>query len=131
MYVKILQALCILLLILMAFVIGVSISVSKKPTLIDGATQTVIDFMHQPKAADMRNIKFYPAGTSMSHKVVGDVCGEVFTFKDDLPYKYKRFIVEVAANQKGECVFSIPLFDFEGEMVSEPDFQKVWDEKCK
>ncbi len=130
MHTKILRILCILLLILLAFIVGVSISVSKKPTIIDGATQTVIDFMHQPKAADIRNIKFYPAGASMSRKAVGDVCGEVFTFKDDLPYKYKRFIVEVATNQEGECVFSIPLFDFEGEMVPEPDFQKIWDERC-
>ncbi|NIB30393.1 hypothetical protein HBA40_21435 [Providencia rettgeri] len=114
----------------MAFVIGISINVSKKQTLIDGAKQTVIDFMYQPKAADMRNVTFYQAGKSMSRKVVGDVCGEVFTFKDDLPYKYKRFIVEVAANQEGECVFSIPLFDFEGETISEEDFQRIWDERC-
>lgn len=115
---------------LLAFVIGVSISTSKQPTIIDGAKQTVIDFMYEPKAADMRNVTFYPSGTSMSSKVVGDVCGEVFTFKDDLPYKYKRFIVEVAANREGECVFSIPLFDFEGEMIPEPDFQKIWNERC-
>ncbi len=115
---------------LLAFVIGVSISTSKQPTIIDGATQTVIDFMHQPKAAEVKNVKFYPSGASMSSKVVGDVCGEVFTFKDDLPYKYKRFIVEVAENHESECTFSIPLFDFEGEMIPEPDFQKIWDERC-
>lgn len=130
MYAKIFRLLCILLLILFAFLIGVSISISKKPTIIDGAKQTVIDFMHQPKAADMRNVEFYPAGASMSRKVVGDVCGEVFTFKEDLPYKYKRFIIEVAADHEGECVFSIPLFDFEGEMIPEPDFQRIWDERC-
>ncbi|MGK4231260.1 hypothetical protein ACK2MR_08935 [Providencia hangzhouensis] len=66
----------------------------------------------------------------MTRKVVGDVCGEVFTFKEDLPYKYKRFIVEVAAGHEGECVFSIPLFDFEGEMMPEPDFQRIWDDRC-
>ncbi|MFG0740388.1 hypothetical protein [Providencia sp. PROV129] len=130
MHAKILRVLCIFLLVLLTFVIGVSINTSKKPTIIDGAKQAVIDLMHQPKAADMRNVTFYQAGKSMSRKAVGDVCGEVFTFKDDLPYKYKRFIVEVAANQEGECVFSIPLFDFEGEMVPEPDFQKIWDERC-
>ncbi|MEO3902399.1 hypothetical protein ABC081_000695 [Providencia rettgeri] len=130
MHAKIFRLLCVLLLILFAFVIGVSISTSKKPTIIDGAKQTVIDFMHQPKAADMRNVEFYPAGASMSRKVVGDVCGDVFTFKEDLPYKYKRFIVEVAADHEGECVFSIPLFDFEGEMIPEPDFQRIWDERC-
>ncbi|AWS51892.1 MULTISPECIES: hypothetical protein [Providencia] len=131
MYTKILRVLCVLLLILLAFIIGVSINFSKKPTLIDGAKQTVVDFMHQPKAADMRNVKFYSHGSMMGHKVIGDVCGEVFTFKDDLPYKYKRFIVEVAANHEGQCVFSIPLFDFEGEMISEPDFQKIWDNRCQ
>jgi len=127
---KILRVLCIFLLVLLTFVIGVSINTSKKPTIIDGAKQAVIDLMHQPKAADMRNVTFYQAGKSMSRKAVGDVCGEVFTFKDDLPYKYKRFIVEVAANQEGECVFSIPLFDFEGETISEEDFQRIWDERC-
>lgn len=66
----------------------------------------------------------------MEHKVVGNVCGEVFTFKDDLPYKYKRFIVEAAENREEVSVFSIPLFDFEGEMIPEPDFQKIWDERC-
>lgn len=130
MHAKILRVLCIFLLVLLTFVIGVSINTSKKPTIIDGAKQAVIDLMHQPKAADMRNVTFYQAGKSMSRKAVGDVCGEVFTFKDDLPYKYKRFIVEVAANQEGECVFSIPLFDFEGEMIPEPDFQRIWDERC-
>lgn len=130
MYTKILRILCLLLLMLLAFVIGASISTSKRPTIIDSATQTVIDFMHQPKAADMRNVEFYPAGASMGRKVVGDVCGEVFTFKDELPYEYKRFIVEVAADHEGECVFSIPLFDFEGEMIPEPDFQRIWDDRC-
>ncbi|EJD6614065.1 hypothetical protein M0L22_RS11895 [Providencia rettgeri] len=130
MHAKILRVLCIFLLVLLTFVIGVSINTSKKPTIIDGAKQAVIDLMHQPKSADMRNVTFYQAGKSMSRKAVGDVCGEVFTFKDDLPYKYKRFIVEVAANQEGECVFSIPLFDFEGEMIPEPDFQRIWNERC-
>ncbi|HDN2511935.1 TPA: hypothetical protein P1K35_002111 [Providencia rettgeri] len=130
MYTKILRVLCVLLLILLSFVLGISVSVSKKPTLIDGAKQMVMDFMHQPNAADIKNVKFYSIGSSMGNKVVGNVCGEVFTFKDELPYKYKRFIVEVAASQEGECVFSIPLFDFEGEMMPEPDFQKIWDDRC-
>lgn len=129
-YTKILRILCVLLLMLLAFVLGSSLHISRKPTIIDGVKMTVTDFMQQPNAADIKNIKFYPAGSSMEHKVVGDVCGEVFTFKDDLPYKYKRFIVEVAANREEEFVFSIPLFDFEGEMISEPDFQKIWDERC-
>lgn len=123
--------LCILLLILLAFIIGLSINVSKNPTIIDGAKQAVISFMHQPKAADMRNVTFYASGRKMSNKVIGNVCGEVFTFKDELPYKYKRFIVEVVANQKGVCAFSIPLFDFEGEMMPEEEFQDIWDAQCK
>ncbi|MEQ5553891.1 hypothetical protein ABN349_00890 [Providencia rettgeri] len=82
----------------------------------------VIDLMDKPNAASIKNVEFYPTSSKMGNKVVGDVCGEVFTFKDDLPYKYKRFIVEVAANHEGECIFSIPLFDFEGEMIPEPDF---------
>ncbi|MBG5923146.1 hypothetical protein AB7196_14855 [Providencia rettgeri] len=132
MHAKILRVLCALLLILLFFVFGVSVSVSvsKKPTLIDGAKQMVIDLMDKPNAASIKNVEFYPTGSKMGNKVVGDVCGEVFTFKDDLPYKYKRFIVEVAANHEGECIFSIPLFDFEGEMIPEPDFQRIWDERC-
>ncbi|HEM6857212.1 TPA: hypothetical protein U2I44_002143 [Providencia rettgeri] len=132
MHAKILRVLCALLLILLSFVFGVSVSVgvSKKPTLIDGAKQMVIDLMDKPNAASIKNVEFYPTGSKMGNKVVGDVCGEVFTFKDDLPYKYKRFIVEIAANHEGECVFSIPLFDFEGEMIPEPDFQRIWDERC-
>ncbi|GAB1440914.1 hypothetical protein MASR2M36_36990 [Providencia sp.] len=90
----------------------------------------VIDVMDQPNAADFKNVKFYPVGSSMANKVVGNICGEVFTFKDELPYKYKRFIVQVASDHEGECVFSIPLFDFEGEMIPEPDFQKIWDQRC-
>lgn len=132
MHAKILRVLCALLLILLSFVFGVSVSVgvSKKPTLIDGAKQMVIDLMDKSNAASIKNVEFYPTGSKMGNKVVGDVCGEVFTFKDDLPYKYKRFIVEVAANHEGECIFSIPLFDFEGEMIPEPDFQRIWDERC-
>lgn len=119
-----------MLLMLLIFVIGLSIKASIKLTIIDGATQTVIDFMHQSKVAETRSVKFYASGASISHKVVGDACGEVFTFKDELPYKYKRFIVEVAEKRKGEYVFSIPLFDFEDEMIPEPDFQNIWNERC-
>ncbi|WP_275075960.1 hypothetical protein [Providencia rettgeri] len=128
---KILRLLCVSLLILIVFLIISSITASKKPSLIDGAKQTVIDHMHQPKAADMRDVKFHASGRKMSSKVVGDVCGEVFTFKDENPYKYKRFIVQVASDDKGECVFSAPLFDFEGEMMREEDFQDIWDARCK
>lgn len=66
----------------------------------------------------------------MANNVIGKVCGKVFTFKDDAPYKYKRFIVQVAENKDGRNIFSLPLFDFEGEMIPEPDFQKIWNKVC-
>ena len=131
MYTKILRVLCILLLILLAFVLGFSISVTKKPTILEGAKLMVTDFMHQPKAADMKNVNFFAAGSKMSSKAFGNVCGEVFTFKDENPYKYKRFIVQVASNREGDFVFSIPLIDFEGEMMPEEEFQQAWETRCK
>lgn len=66
---------------LLIFVIGLSIRASIKLTIIDGATQTVIDFMHQSKVTETRSVKFYASGASISHKVVGDACGEVLPSK--------------------------------------------------
>ncbi|APC11211.1 MULTISPECIES: hypothetical protein [Providencia] len=128
---KILRFLCVLLLVLLAFVFGVSLNVSKNPSVIDGAKAMVADFMYQPQAASFKNVTFYSNGTSMKNKVIGHVCGEVFTFKDGSPYKYKRFIVQVAASKQGSCVYSFPLFDFEGEIMSENDFQKRWGDSCE
>lgn len=127
---KIFHLLCILLLILLAFIFGVSLNVSKKTDVIDGAKVMVADFMYQPQAASFKNINFYSKGNSLKNKVVGDVCGEVFTFKNGNPYKYKRFIVQVATNKQGQWIFSFPLFDFEDEMLTEKSFQKFWDERC-
>lgn len=130
-FTKILSLLCVLLLIMLSFVLGISFNISKQPSIIDGAKLIVTDFMHQPQAVDFKNVVFYADGSSMHHKVVGNVCGEVFTFKDDVPYRYKRFIVQVAKSRNDDSLFSFPLFDFEGEMISEPDFQKIWAQKCK
>lgn len=130
MYAKILRILC-LLLILLAFIAGTSISINKKPTILEGAKLTVIDSMYHPYAAYIRSIEFFAGGSKMSSKAFGNVCGEVFTFKDGNPYKYKRFIVQVASNREGEFAFSMPLIDFEGEMIPEVDFQQIWEVRCK
>ena len=90
----------------------------------------VADFMYQPQAADFKDVEFNSIASKMASNVIGNVCGKVFTFKDDAPYKYKRFIVQVAEDKNSNNIFSFPLFDFEGEMIPEPDFQKIWDERC-
>lgn len=129
---KILYLLCISLLALLSFVLGASFNLKgKSPSVIDEAKLTVSNFMYQPQAADFKNVKFYASGTSMKHKSIGNVCGEVFTFKDDVPYEHKRFIVQVAEGMSGENVFSFPLFDFEGEVMPEAEFQQVWEIRCK
>ncbi len=129
---KILYLLCISLLVLLSFVLGVSFSLhGKAPSIIDGAKLTVSNFMYQPQAADFKNVKFYASGTSMKNKSIGNVCGEVFTFKEDVPYRHKKFIVQVAEDMDGESIFSFPLFDFEGEMMPEEEFQKIWGDRCK
>ncbi|WP_336192883.1 hypothetical protein [Providencia stuartii] len=130
MYSKILRLLCVLLLMLLAFVVGLSLDICKSPTIIESASQSVLDFMHRPKAADIRSVRFYQSGARMSNKVTGHVCGEVFMFKNELPYQYKRFIVEVTSDDNGKNIFSTPLLDFEGQMMPEPDFQMVWDDRC-
>ncbi|MGJ3353422.1 hypothetical protein [Providencia sp. Je.9.19] len=129
---KILYLLCISLLVLLSFVLGASVNIhGKAPSIIDEAKLTVSNFMYQPKAADFKNVAFYASGTSMKNKSIGNVCGEVFTFKDDVPYRHQRFIVQVAEGMSGESIFSFPLFDFEGEMMPEEEFQKIWDVRCK
>ena len=130
MYTKILRILCVLLLILLSFVMGYALTLCKELNVIDGAKLAVTDFMYQPQAASFKNVLFHPDNSRMTRKTVGDVCGEVFTFKDEAPYKYKRFIVGVAENRDGKKIYSLPIFDFEGEMIPEPDFQKIWDERC-
>ncbi|QCJ70852.1 hypothetical protein C9446_13945 [Providencia heimbachae] len=129
---KILYLLCILLLALLSFVLGASFSLhGKAPSIIDGAKLTVSNFMYQPQAADFKNVKFYASGTSMKHKSIGNVCGEVLTFKEDAPYRHKKFIVQVAEDMDGESIFSFPLFDFEGQVMPEEEFQKIWGARCK
>lgn len=130
MYTKILRILCVLLLMLLSFIMGFSMTLSREMNVIDGAKEAVMDFMYQPQAASFKNVLFYASGSRMMRKSIGNVCGEVFTFKDEVPYKYKRFIIEAAENSKGKKIYSLPLIDFEGEMIPEPDFQKIWDERC-
>lgn len=90
----------------------------------------VADFMYHPQAADFKNVEFHVSTDKEKNNVIGNVCGQVFTFKDDAPYKYKKFIVQVAEDKVGRNIFSFPLFDFESEIISEHDFQKIWDEMC-
>ncbi|WP_232806341.1 hypothetical protein [Providencia rettgeri] len=106
-------------------------TLNRETNVIDGAKEAVMDFMYQPQAASFKNVLFYASGSKMKRKSIGNVCGEVFTFKDEAPYKYKRFIIETAENSKGKKIYSLPLFDFEGEMIPEPDFQRIWNERCK
>ena len=132
MFPKILYLLCIFLLVLLSFVLGASFNLKgKSPSVIDEAKLTVSNFMYHPQAADFKNVKFYTSGTRMKNKSIGNVCGEVFAFKDENPYKYKRFIVQVAEGMSGENIFSFPLFDFEGEMIPEAEFQQIWEIRCK
>lgn len=127
----IMRLLCILLLIFLSFVLGVSLNLNQRPiNVIEGAKQTASNVMYQPQAADFKDVKLH-APIKLAHKnSVGNICGKILTFKDDIPYKYKRFIVEAATNKAGECVFSFPIFDFEGEIIPEADFQKIWEQRC-
>ena len=127
---RILYLLCIIFMISFAFVLGMSFNLTHKPNVIEGAKLAVSNFMYLPQAAEFRDVKFYASTTKQIRKEVGNVCGEVYAFKNDIPYKYKRFIIQVAKNSKNEYMYSFPLFDFEGEMISEEEFQKVWQQRC-
>lgn len=127
---RILYLLCIALMVLFAFVLGMSVNLNFKPSVIDGAKLAVSNFMYLPQASEFREVKLYVSRTKTIHKEVGNVCGEVYAFKNDVPYKYKRFIVQAAKDNKGNYIYSFPLFDFEGEMISEEEFQKIWEQRC-
>ncbi|MEX6225786.1 hypothetical protein AB6F55_13755 [Providencia hangzhouensis] len=55
---KILRFLCVLLLVLLAFIFGVSLNVSKNPSVIDGAKAMVADFMYQPQRLVLKMSRF-------------------------------------------------------------------------
>lgn len=110
--------------------LGVSFNLNPQLDITAQAKLMVANFMYQPQATEFRNVKLYAAAKNSSHNIVGNVCGEVFTFKDEAPYQYEKFIIQVAKDHNGENILSFPLFDFEGEMIPEEDFQKIWQQRC-
>jgi len=125
------RILCFLILVLFAFVLGVSLNLNPQFDVTAQAKLMVTNFMYQPKATEFRNVKLYAATANSPHNVVGNVCGEVFTFKDEAPYQYEKFIIQVVKDHNGKNILSFPLFDFEGEMIPEKDFQKIWQQRCE
>lgn len=124
------RILCFLILVLFAFVLGVSFNLNPQLDVTAQAKLMVTNFMYQPKATEFRNVKLYAAAPNSPHNIVGNVCGEVFTFKDEAPYHYEKFIIQVAKDHNGKNILSFPLFDFEGEMIPKEDFQKIWQQRC-
>ncbi|MBN4865054.1 MULTISPECIES: hypothetical protein [Providencia] len=124
------RILCFLILILFAFVLGVSLNLNPQLDVTAQAKLMVANFMYQPQATEFRNVKLYAAAAGSPHNIIGNVCGEVFTFKDEAPYQYEKFIIQVAKDKNKKNILSFPLFDFEGEMIPEADFQKIWQQRC-
>ena len=126
----VMRVISIFFIMVVSFVLGVTFSFNQKPNSIERAKLTVSAVMYYPTAASFKDVALYAPKKNGYFRETGNVCGWVLAFKDDLPYKHKQFIVQVAKDGKGEEVLSIALIDFEGETISEDTFQKIWNERC-
>lgn len=126
----VMKLLSVLLVLLFAFLLGVTLTADRKLDAVERVKLMVSDFIEQPRTTTFRDVNLHRGKANINDYEAGNVCGEVLLFKEEIPYKFKRFIVEVTENKQGEEVLSFPLIDSEGEMIPEPDFQKIWDERC-
>lgn len=88
------------------------------------------DFLAYPTAAKYRNVNYHVISQNVNGEETGYFCGEVFGFKDELPYGFKRFIVRFHKNKLGKTMVSIPLIEEVDDILPAEQFELVWSRYC-
>ncbi|WP_272658987.1 hypothetical protein [Providencia sp. PROV121] len=92
---------------------------------------SVEDFLAYPTAAKYRNVNYHVLNKTQDGEETGYYCGEVFGFKNELPYGFKRFIVRSHKNASGNTMVSIPFVEEIDDIISIEQFEFVWEKYCQ
>lgn len=92
---------------------------------------SVEDFLAYPTAAEYRNVNYRVLSKGIDGEETGYYCGEVFGFKNELPYGFKRFIVRLHKNKLGKTMVSIPFVEDTDDIIPTEQFGAVWTKYCQ
>ncbi|HHN8583697.1 TPA: hypothetical protein ACRR2I_004234 [Providencia rettgeri] len=92
--------------------------------------ESVLDLLSYPAAASFRNMSYYNFRNDSHGREMGFYCGEVFGFKNELPYGFKRFFVRTLKHPDGDIDISIPMAEKIDDMLSQDEFDRLWDIHC-
>ncbi|ELX8380435.1 hypothetical protein AB7Y49_14490 [Providencia vermicola] len=92
---------------------------------------SVEDFLAYPTAAQYRNVNYHMLNKTADGEETGYYCGEVFGFKNELPYGFKRFIVRYHKNAVGKTMVSIPFVEEIDDIIPKEQFELVWARYCQ
>lgn len=115
-----------------AYIAGVMTNITQVPE-IDARKKlenSMEDFLAYPTAAEYRNVNYYVISQNVNGEETGYFCGEVFGFKNELPYGFKRFIVRFHKNKLGKTMVSIPLIEEVDDILPAEQFELVWSRYC-
>ncbi|EKT63543.1 hypothetical protein [Providencia burhodogranariea] len=116
-----------------AYIAGVMTNITQVSD-IDGREKlenAMEDFLAYPTAAEYRNVNYHVINQNVNGEETGYFCGEVFGFKNELPYGFKRFIVRYHKNKLGKTMVSIPLIEDVDDILSSEQFKLVWSKYCE
>lgn len=92
--------------------------------------ESVLDLLSYPTAASFRNISYHTFRNDSHGREIGFYCGEVFGFKNELPYGFKRFFVRTLKHSDRYTEISIPIAEKIDDMLSQDEFDKLWEMHC-
>lgn len=90
----------------------------------------VLDLLAYPTAASFRNMTYHSFRRDSHGREIGFYCGEVFGFKNELPYGFKRFFVRTLKHINGDIEISIPMAEKIDDMLSQNEFDRLWEIRC-
>lgn len=128
-----LRILVLLLVAISAYIAGImtDITTSSEMDTKNKVESSVEDYLAYPGTAQYRNMSYHILNRNADGEEIGYFCGEVFEFKDELPYGFKRFIVRTHINKMGKTVVSIPFVEDIGDILLPEEFNSVWSRNCE
>nr|WP_282559926.1 hypothetical protein [Providencia rettgeri] len=94
------------------------------------AKESVLDLLAYPAAASFRNMTYHSFRSDSHGREIGFYCGEVFGFENELPYGFKRFFVRTLKHSNGDIDISIPMAEKIDDMLSQDEFDSLWETRC-
>ncbi|MFY3768441.1 hypothetical protein AHYW_001930 [Providencia manganoxydans] len=128
-----LRSLVLLLIVGGAYIAGIMTNMAKVSE-IDTKKKiesSVEDFLAYPTAAEYRNVNYHVLSQSDNGEETGYYCGEVYGFKNELPYGFKRFIVRYHKSSVGKTMVSIPFVEEVDDIIPVEQFEVVWSRYCQ